>query len=268
MTPRLTVFTTFYDATAYVDQTIASVLGQTFADFEYLIINDGDPAESERIRRKFSDDRIRIVDQPHDSLARKRDRGLREARGEYVGMIDADDVCEPARFEEQVRFLDAHPDHAVVGSALRLIDEHSRTIGTRPYPREHEEIARTLLRWNCIAQPAVTARRDALLLAGGYRDISRWTEDYDLWLRVARIARLHNLGEALVAYRIHSQSNKSSILKSVLRDTIATKLRALREYGYRWTPAVALNIAAHGALMLLPPRLVLALFMRRFIAPA
>src|SRR5204863_4496108 len=183
---------------------------------------------------------------PHDSLAHKRDRGLREGRGRYIGMIDADDVCEPARFAEQVRFLDGHDDHAVVGSALRLIDEESRTIGFRAYPREHEEIARTLLRFNCIAQPAVTARREALLRAGGYRDVSRWTEDYDLWLRVARAAKLHNLEEPLVAYRIHSQSNKGSILKSVLRDTIATKLRALREYGYRWTPAVALNIAAHG----------------------
>ena len=262
----LTVFTTFYDNLRYFDQTVESVLSQSFRDFEFLMINDGDPEESERIRERFPDPRIRIINQPRDTVARKRNRGLHEARGEIIAVIDSDDFCEPGRLEKQMAFLRDNPDHVLVGSALRYVNEKSETVGHRVYPKTHEEIRRTIVRTNCIAQPAVMARRQALIDAGGYTDEFPWTEDYDLWIRLARTGKLHNLEEPLLAYRLHSQAAKNVRMKEALLNSVRLKIHAIRRYGYPATPAVIANIAMHAALLPLPKRLVLWLFRRLMVS--
>jgi GT2 family glycosyltransferase len=259
----VTVFTTFFGNTAYLDQTISSVLSQTFRDFEYLIVNDGDSREkSDGIRARFNDPRIRIENLERLGTARARQRGLEMARSDLIAIIDSDDICEPDRLERQVAFLRQHADHVVVGSAVQLIDEQSRTIGFRYYPIEDEEIRRKLPIFNCIAQPSATARRSALLEAGGYTSEFPSTEDYDLWFRVARLGKLHNLHEPLIRYRIHQGAGKSLWLKQQLRDTIRVKWKASRKYGYRLTPAAAVSLATHVPLLLLPPAVTLALFKR------
>lgn len=262
-TPRLTVFTPFYKNIEYFDQTIASVLSQSFTDFEYLMINDGDPADAAAIERRFNDPRIRIVHPPQRlGLSGSRDAGLHEARGELIAFIDSDDFCEPGRFEKQVAFLDAHPDHVLVGSAIRYVDEESRTIGFRVYPENDEEIKARIVAANCVAQPSVIARRAALIDAGGYRQDFPAAEDYDLWLRVARLGKFHNLQEQLVAYRIHLAAGKHLLLRPALRDSTRLKLRAVRQYGFPLTPRVALSIVAHSLLFLLPSRVIFWLFRR------
>jgi glycosyltransferase involved in cell wall biosynthesis len=261
----LTVFTTFYDNINYLDETVASVLTQSFRDFEYLIINDGDAAHSERIRHTFPDPRIRLINEQRLGRTRARQRGLELASGEYIAMIDSDDFCEPERLAKQMKFLGEHSDHVLVGSALRYVDEQSQTIGYRSYPIEDEEIKRKLLVFNCVAQPSVIARREALLAAGGYNEQFHWAEDYDLWLRLGRLGKFHNLPEALVAYRIHLRSGKNVYLKLALRDTTRLKVHALRHYGYRLTPAAALSIVLHTGLRALPASVIWRLF-TRFVA--
>lgn len=265
--PRLTVFTPFYKELQYFDQTIASVLSQSFGDFEYLMINDGDPADAAAIERRYNDPRIRIINSPARlGLSGSRDAGLREARGELIAFIDSDDFCEPGRFEKQVTFLDAHPDHVLVGSALRYIDEQSQTIGKRVYPETDEEIKPRMVALNCIAQPSVMARRAVLIEAGGYTQEFPFAEDYDLWLRVARFGRFHNLPEQLVAYRIHAESGKNLRLRPALRDTLRVKVRALRRYGFTASPRALASIAMHAILLLLPRRVVFSLFRRLIVA--
>ena len=265
--PRLTVFTPFYGKVDYFDETIRSVLSQSFRDFEYLMINDGDPADAAAIEQRYNDPRIRIITTPHRlGLSGSRDAGLREARGELIAFIDSDDACEPGRLEKQVAFLDSHPDHVLVGSALRYIDESSKTIGGRVYPESDEEIKRRLVVLNCVAQPSVTARRAALVEAGGYTHDFPFAEDYDLWLRLARFGKFHNLPEQLVAYRIHRDSGKNLRLRPALRDTTRVKIRAIRSYGFRATPRALASIAMHAVLQILPKRVIFWLFRRLVVA--
>jgi cellulose synthase/poly-beta-1,6-N-acetylglucosamine synthase-like glycosyltransferase len=266
--PRLTVFTPFYKNIEFFDQTIASVLSQSFADFEYLMINDGDPANARRIEKTFRDPRIRIINTASPlGLSGSRNAGLREARGELIAFIDSDDFCEPGRLQKQIDFLDAHPDHVLVGSGLRYVDETSRTIGSRSYPESDAAIKSRLVAVNCIAQPSVMARRRALIEAGGYTDEFPCAEDYALWIRVARFGKFHNLQEPLVAYRIHLQSGKHVLLRPALRDTVRVKVAALRRHGFRATPRALASIAAHALLLALPSRVIYWLF-RRLIVKA
>lgn len=264
--PRVTVFTPFYRNLRYFDQTIASVLGQSTSDFEYLMINDGDPADAEQIQSRFPDPRIRIINSPQRlGLSGSRNAGLHAARGALIAFIDSDDVCEPERLARQTEFLDSHPDHVLVGSALRFIDETSRTIGSRSYPESDEEIKRNLLVMNCIAQPSVMARRAALIEAGGYDEQFPFAEDYALWVRLARFGKFHNMQEPLVAYRIHEESGKHLRLRPALRDTTRLKIDAIRHHGFRPTPRAIASIILHAALLLLPSRMTWWLFRRMIV---
>jgi glycosyltransferase involved in cell wall biosynthesis len=266
-TPRLTVFTPFYRELQYFDETIVSVLSQSFRNFEYLMINDGDPADAAAIEQRYNDPRIRIINSPTRlGLSGAREAGLREARGELIAFIDSDDFCEPGRLAEQITFLDTHPDHVLVGSALRYIDEHSRTIGTRVYPESDPEIKRRMVALNCIAQPSVMARRQALIEAGGYTQEFPFAEDYDLWLRVASLGKFHNLPKTLVAYRIHSQSGKNLRLRPALKDTLRVKLRAIGRYGFPVSLRALASIALHAFLLLLPKRMTYWLFRKLIVA--
>ncbi len=266
-TPQLTVFTPFLRPNAhYFDGTINSVLSQSFADFEYLMINNGPAEDTARIERSFRDSRIRILTRTGLQLSASRDAGLHEARTEFIAFIDADDLCEPDRFLKQIEFLRAHPDHVLVGSALRYIDEQSNTIGGRRYPETDEAIKARLVAMNCIAQPSVMARRQSLIDAGGYTEESaRWAEDYALWLRLARHGKFHNLAEPLVAYRIHAGATKARWVRSVLRDSTRLKIRAIRHYGFKPTPRALASIAGHAVLLALPGRVVYWLFRRLFV---
>lgn len=265
--PRLTVFTPFYKNIEYFDETIASVLSQSFGDFEYLMINDGPTENADAIIARYNDPRIRIIttDKPL-GLSGSRDAGLREARCDLIAFIDSDDFCEPDRFAKQIAFLDIHPDHIIVGGALRYIDEQSRTIGGREYVETDGEIKRSIVVANCLAQPSVMARRAALIEAGGYTHDFPAAEDYDLWLRAARLGKFHNLREQLTAYRIHAASGKNVLLRPALRDTTRLKIRAVRRYGFPLTFRVALSIAAHAFLLLLPNRVIFWLFRRLVVA--
>ncbi len=265
--PPLTVFTPFFkpDMT-YFDETIASVLTQSFGDFEYLMINDGPIADARRIEERFPDPRLRIITTASAlGLSGSRDAGLHEARADLIAFIDSDDFCEPDRLRKQVDFLRTHSDHVLVGSALRYVDEKSKTIGHRHYPENDEEIRKTLVVLNCVAQPSVVARRQALIDAGGYTRDFPFAEDYALWLRLARFGKFHNLQEELVAYRIHLNSGKHLHLAPALRDTLRLKIHAIRHYGFKATPRAIASIAMHAVLLMLPRSIVYWLFKRLFV---
>jgi hypothetical protein len=264
---NLTVFTPFYKNIRYFDETIVSVLSQSYGDFEYLMINDGDPADADRIIRKYNDPRIRIINSPTPlGLSGSRDAGLREARGELIAFIDSDDFCEPGRLEKQVAFLKTNPDHILVGTGLRFINDRSQTIGSRSYPQTDEVIKKRLVVVNCIAQPSVMARRAKLIEAGGYTNEFPAAEDYDLWLRLARFGKFHNLPEPLVAYRIHFESGKWTLLKPAVRDTTRAKIRAITRYGFKPTARAVISIAVHSLLLLLPARVIWWLFRRLVVS--
>jgi cellulose synthase/poly-beta-1,6-N-acetylglucosamine synthase-like glycosyltransferase len=266
--PELTVFTPFYKANpVYFDETIVSVLSQSFRDFEYLMINDGPVEDARRIEEKFRDPRIRIITTSSPlGLSGSRNAGLHEARADLIAFIDSDDFCEPGRMQKQIEFMRSHPDHVLVGAGLRYIDEKSQTIGSRTYPENDSDIKKRMVAINCIAQPAAMARRQALIDAGGYTNEFPCAEDYALWLRLARFGKFHNLQESLVAYRIHLDSGKHRLLRPALRDSTRLKVKALRDYGFRPNIRALLSIAAHYGLLAMPDRVVYWLFKRLFVA--
>lgn len=126
---NITVFIPLYNAENYIKKTIQSVLNQTYKNFEILIINDASTDQSVSIVESFSDDRIRLIhNDTNKGICYTRQRGVIEARGKYIAILDADDIAMPNRLEKQFAFLEKNPEIAVCGSDAYFIDENDQPI--------------------------------------------------------------------------------------------------------------------------------------------
>ena len=265
--PRVTVLMPLWNAAPeLLTAAIASVLGQSMPDFELLVIEDASPRPARDVLAAFADERIRhIFQEQRTSMALARNRGLREARAEYIAVCDGDDLCEPERLAQQLAFLENSPQCSVLGSQITIIDEQGRELGERSYPCAHAEIARAMPRYNPLAHPSVMFRKAAILEAGGYDEgPARVCEDYELWCRLAKRGLCFaNLKESLLSYRVHAQASKRRLLRATLRDTLAIK----RLY---WRQGMSLRgrgrMLAERAMLALPSSAVYWLFCKTAIA--
>ncbi len=202
--PRVTVFVPVYNAEKFIADTVASVLRQTFTDFELLVIDDGSTDQSIKILESFHDQRIRIErNGKNRGRPFTRNKGLMQARGEYLSVLDSDDLCEPDRLARQVEFLDTHPNIAAVGSWAKYVDENGNVAFICKPPAESDEIRRKIFQANCFIHSSVTFRRQALIEIGGYNLEYLQAQDYELFLRLSARHDLANISEPLVQYRVH-----------------------------------------------------------------
>jgi glycosyltransferase involved in cell wall biosynthesis len=194
-----------HNGEAFLGQSIESVLAQTFADFEFIVVDDGSTDGTESLLRDYSerDPRLKLSRQPNAGYVAALNAGCAVARGEFIARIDADDLCEPGRFARQVEFLDSQPEVAVVGGALLLITAGGRPFYVAAFPEAPAETRRALEVRSPVGHPTVLMRRSAFEAVGGYRAAFVHAEDYDLWLRIVRSHEIANLPDILGRYRIH-----------------------------------------------------------------
>jgi glycosyltransferase involved in cell wall biosynthesis len=204
MAPLVTVLMAVYNGCMHLESALASILGQTFQDFEFLIIDDGSTDGSAEILARFAaqDRRIRLLHNAvNQGLGHALHRGVEAARGQLVARMDADDLSMPTRLEKQVSFFRDHPATDVLGSYALDVDEGGHVLGERRVPVSHERII--ALMWsNPIIHSTVMFRRARILAVGSYAPAVRRRQDYDLWFRCTRGGlRFANLAEPLVHYR-------------------------------------------------------------------
>jgi len=206
--PRVSVIMPFYNAARYLKQSVESILNQTFRDFEFILIDDGSTDGSYEIASNFKDPRIVLHRQDNQGLTRSLNRALAMVSpdAEFVARMDADDWSYPARFERQVRFLEAHRDIAGVGCWYEIIDESDRVLKTvRPSPAP--SAVRRSLAWHAsIMHPSLLVQKYYLLKIGGYDERYRYAQDRDLLLRITRSYKLSLVPEVLLKYRNASSS--------------------------------------------------------------
>jgi len=209
MTPRVTVLMPVYNGEKHLVAAIQSILGQTFRDFELLIIDDGSTDQSLARIAGFDDARIRLYRHEHNrGLVASLNTGLRLARGEYVARMDCDDVSFPERLARQVAFMDSHPQTGLCGT---WFERHRN--GTVEWARpatEDGEIRFWLLFKTTFLHSSVMLRH-RLFLEHGLQYTNRYphAEDYALWTQASSLMQLANIPEFLVAYRYHPDNTSS-----------------------------------------------------------
>lgn len=197
--PCISVIMSVYNAEKYVGDCICSILGQTFPDFEFIIINDASTDSSPAIIRSFKDKRIRLLNN-RERCYPTRNKGLRVSRGKYICIMDADDISLPHRFERQVLFMEQNPEFGLAGSGYRVLGKDKDLYRESDY----EKIKVQLMRNNCFIHPSVIIRHD-LLKKHNLRYIRKYyySSDYDFLARAARYFPVTNIPEVLMQYRIH-----------------------------------------------------------------
>jgi len=206
-TPALSVIIPVYNAGQYLADAIGSVLRQTFSDFELIVINDGSTDNSKEVIATFNDKRIRYLENKKNlGIVYSRNRGIKEATGDFVGMVDADDVVYHDKFEKQISFLTKNPEFGMVGSWVKFIDNKgNRLSGKWKLNAPPQKIPSIMLFNNYFVQSAVLYRKDCLRnysFTNGF-EIG---EDYLIWYQILKRFKSWNLPEYLMDYRVHQES--------------------------------------------------------------
>ena len=211
--PIVTVLLPAYNAAAWLETALDSVLNQSLRDFELLVIDDGSTDSTAQILSKYGDPRMQVVREGGNrGLVAVLNRGIDLARAPYIARMDADDICHPRRLERQLAFLAAREDVGICGTWFRAVGR-GRPGLVRP-PVRHEDIAATLFFRSAFGHPTVMFRRSFLEAAGlRYRPQARHAEDFDLWVRAREHTRLANLPEYLLQYRLHSDQTSAGQLQ-------------------------------------------------------
>lgn len=229
MQPKVSVLFPVYNGERFLEESIDSILNQTFRDFELLILLEygSNAASREIVERKKADGRIRVIENTEGrlGLAESLNLGMREAKGEYIARMDADDISLPKRFEKQVKYLDRHPDIVMCGTAMRGLYDDGH-MDDRGYFTDPGSIRFECMLGNPFGHPTVMWRKDVFLREKLFYRNTPYSEDFELWKRVVELFPCANLKEYLLVYRLHGES-----ASAVYGDTLGNVNDALnKEY--------------------------------------
>jgi glycosyltransferase involved in cell wall biosynthesis len=204
--PKVSVTICSYNCGMYIREALESILGQTFRDFELIVVNDGSTDNTREILESYSDPRMTVIHQENIGIPKSRNRAIDIARGEYIAIQDADDISLPERLEKEVAFLDAHPHYAAVGSAFYKLYENGQKSPLIRFLTDDDDIRKGLRRRNWFLHSSVMMRKEAFRAVGGYDEQFKYALDYDLFLRLSMRYKLANLEDPLCLWRVRSDS--------------------------------------------------------------
>ena len=227
--PTLSVVMPVHNGADYLQESIQSILSQTHAEFEFVIVDDGSTDRTPEILQAWAtrDPRVRVVrTRSRLGVVGSANRAVAEARAPVCARMDADDVSHPDRLRRQWAVLQAHPEACLVGTLAELVDARGRVI--RPRDRS------ALLSRGGAVPPfphgSIMFRRRAFEAVGGYRPACAYWEDRDLFLRLAEQGKVLVLPAALYQLRCHAGSIRLSVPAADLREAFRLMQRCLDLY--------------------------------------
>jgi hypothetical protein len=204
--PAISVVMPVHDGERFLPEAVTSVLSQTHRDLELIVVDDGSTDRTAEILASYArtDPRVIIRRQVQNrGVLAARSEGLRHARGGFIAVMDADDVCLPWRLARQLEYLSKHPEIGIVGSYVQVIDEKGRPGRIKVYPQEPGLVAWSLCFFNSVANPTVLIRRTVMeALAWHSMEGEGPAQDYSFFIRASRVTKLANLPEVLLHYRV------------------------------------------------------------------
>lgn len=208
--PKVSVVIAAFNAERFLAPALDSLLAQTLVDFELIVVDDGSRDRTFQIIKQYQarDARVQGIQIAHGGIVDAVNAGLDAARCELIARADADDLHMPDRLQKQFDYLQAHPEVVAVGSRMQVIEPYGSPLYVTAHKPTHEEIEAEFFRgsgWS-LPQPAAMLRKSVALKVGGYRRDYPYSEDFDLFLRMAEVGRLANLPDVLVQYRLHTAS--------------------------------------------------------------
>ena len=235
--PRVSVLMTIYNAEPYLKEAIDSILTQSFSDWELIAVNNGSTDQSTETLSTYDDPRVCVFAFPENIGRTPALRyAFEQARGEYIAILDADDVDIRERLERQVEFLDNHDDVVLVGAWTQITDETGRVISTLEPPTNSEELHDCLGWANPMVHSSVMYRSAAASKVGGYPEEFAYAQDIALMQILAQNGRLAIIDDFLCQWRTSTTSETRSSRNRLL---IAYEQLALWRYAVQSLPLSA-----------------------------
>ncbi|WP_316826673.1 glycosyltransferase family 2 protein [Pedobacter miscanthi] len=204
--PKITVFMAAYNVSDYIEESISSILNQTFKDFEFIIIDDGSTDDTSLIVKKFNDSRISFIQNDgNKGIPFTRNRLLELAKGEYIAILDSDDIAYPDRLQLQLNFFSAHPEVALCGGHGKVINETGIETGKNIIVPTDNLINMRMLFNNPFINSSAMFKTQIFRELNGYKDYAL-AEDFDLFIRISEKYSVANIDAFLVKYRIHGEN--------------------------------------------------------------
>lgn len=214
--PLVSIILSVYNGEKYLDESIQSILNQTFQDFEFIIIDDCSTDNSVEIIQKYKnqDTRIQFLQKEKNiglkGFVENLNIGIQKSRGKYIARMDQDDFAFPTRLEKQIEYLNQQNDVFLVGSSMMLMNEDSVEYDRKDALTSFEKIKNRMKIDNPIFHPTILFRNEPNLY---YRDKFYASEDFDFYLRlITEGKKVENISEPLLRYRIldNSMSRKGN----------------------------------------------------------
>lgn len=212
--PLVSILMPCYNVEKYVEESLNSILNQTYRNMEIVVINDCSTDSTGEILERMAqqDSRIRLISNEENlKLIKTLNKGIKLCKGDYIARMDADDISLPARIEKEVRFLESHKDHDIVSTQFYAFRSENPGKRDRHYSPLHDnELRAYLLFKSGICHPAVMIRKRVFTELGlSFGEEYLHVEDYALWSEAIYKTKIANLSEALLLYRVHKHQVSS-----------------------------------------------------------
>ena len=227
--PRVSIVLPAWNAAAFIVKTLSTVAAQTYADYELIVVDDGSSDDTKLVVDGFLTERGlrgRCIKQENKKIAGARNTGIRAAEGGLISFLDHDDLWFPNKLERVMAEFDAHPDADLVCHDENIVKDGKFVRVSRNGPLVQNMYEKLLFDGNALSPSATTVKREKLFEAGLFREDPEFNtvEDYDLWMRLAKICRMRFLPQVLGEYQLveRGASNKivyhNTNLEHLLRD--------------------------------------------------
>ena len=246
--PIVTIVVPIHNGSAYLSETLDSLLSQTFRDFELLAIDDGSTDASSDIVRSLKDERVRLIQKMNGGLCQALNLGIAEAKARYVARCDQDDISFPERLERQLQVMEDHPEAIALfayntkfGRKHRWSNADKLVMATGEL-KEYEP-----MKDGCLLGSTMFARTAALRSIGGFRQSYYPADDWDLECRLAQAGKVLILREPLTAYRFQTSANTYRVFTDMreksrwTKDSYRRRLQCLPELTFEQFRLVQAN---------------------------
>lgn len=204
--PKVSIIIPVYNCEKYIEEAINSAINQSYNNYEVLVVDDGSTDNTPQTLEKYKNS-VTLLRQEKSGQASALNNGIRKATGEYIALLDSDDVCMPDRISKQAKYLDNNSDIALVYSNLCQIDSNGsiiREISTKKF--RHIQ----LLQNNYFARSSAMIRRKCLNTVGAFDEENSGNDDWDMWVRLSELYPMAGIDEVLIKYRIHDHNTSAN----------------------------------------------------------
>lgn len=254
--PLITVYMPVFNAAKFLDQSIQSILQQTFTDFEFIIIDDASTDNSWKIIKSYAKTDKRIVAiKNHINLgvSLTSNIAISKSNGQFLARMDADDISFPTRFEKQIKFLKKHPKNIAVGGQCLVIDQDNQIIGNKNFPTDFKKLSKMIFWAVPIQQPSMMVNLKLLPKDFVWYSPNKTSaEEIDLMFRFMLYGQINNLSENLLYYRHLDTSLSHRDPKKTFSLTIKSRIAALKMGFKPNILAILINISQIIVVSILP----------------